>query len=119
MVLGDVIKDEIPSIERVSKFQRGRVTIKKDNNIFNRRMAFVDNDFMDMFTFKMLHGYKDSYEELSTVLISDRVAVALFGKENAVGETVELVRSNTDNIFVTVISVYIEPDLQIRSNFSW
>ena len=62
MVLGDVIKDEIPSIEQFSKFQRGRVTIKKDNNIFNR-MAFVDNDFMDMFTFKMLHGYKDSYEE--------------------------------------------------------
>ena len=93
MVLGDVIKDEIPSVERVSKFQRGGVTIKKDNNIFNRRMAFVDNDFMDMFTFKMLHGNKDSYEELSTVLISDRVAIVFFGKENAVGETVELVRS--------------------------
>ena len=50
MVLGNVIKDEIPSIERVSKFDRAGVTIKQENNVFNRTMAFVDKDFMEMQT---------------------------------------------------------------------
>ena len=117
MVLGDVIKDEIPSIERVSKFQRSSVTIKKENNIFNRRMAFVDKDFMDMFTFKMLYGNAQSYHELSSVLISDRVAVALFGKENVVGETVEIVRAEEDNVFLTVGGVFEEPGLQSSLQF--
>ena len=102
-VLGNVIKDEIPSIERVSKFERAGTTIKKDNNIFNRTIAFVDKDFMDMFTFKMLHGNANGYHELSTVLISDRVATALFGRVDAVGETVELVRTSKENIFLTVV----------------
>jgi len=117
MMLGDLVKEEIPSIERASKFQRAGVTIKRDNNIFNRRMAFVDKDFMDMFTFKMLHGNAGSYEELSTVLISDRVAISLFGKENAVGETVELVRNGSPNIFVTVGGVFEEPGLQSTMQF--
>ena len=117
MLLGDVIKDEIPSVERVSKFDRTGVTIKRDNNIFNRTMAFVNKDFMEMFTFKMLHGNSESYHELSTVLISDRVAVSLFGRENAVGETLELVRTNSDNIFVTVGGVFEEPGLQSTMQF--
>lgn len=117
MMLGDLIKDEIPSIERASKFQRAGVTIKRDNNIFNRRMAFVDKDFMEMFTFKMLHGNAGSYEELSTVLISDRVAISLFGRENAVGETIELVRTGNPNIFVTVGGVFEEPGLQSTMQF--
>ncbi len=117
MVLGDVIKEEIPSVERVSKFDRAGVTIKRDNNIFNRTMAFVNKDFMEMFTFKMLHGNAESYHELSTVLISDRVAVSLFGRENAVGETIELVRSNYPNLFVTVGGVFEEPGLQSTMQF--
>ena len=117
MVLGDVIKNEIPAIEKVSKFDRTSITIKKENNIFNRTMAFVDKDFMDMFTFKMLFGNADSYHELSSVLISDRVAVALFGKENVVGETVELVRAGEDNILFTVGGVFEEPGLQSTLQF--
>jgi len=117
MVLGDVIKDEVPSIERVSKIERAGATIKKDNNVFNRTVAFVDEDFMDMFSFKMLHGNIHGYHELSTVLISDRVAVALFGKENAVGETVEFVRTTQDNLFLTVGGVFEEPGLQSTLQF--
>ena len=117
LVLGNVIKDEIPSIERVSKFERAGTIIKKDNNIFNRTIAFVDKDFMDMFTFKMLHGNANGYHELSTVLISDRVATALFGRVDAVGETVELVRTSKENIFLTVAGVFEEPGLQSTLQF--
>jgi putative ABC transport system permease protein len=117
MVVGDVIKDEIPSITRVSKFQRSYTTIKRENNVFNRMLAFVDEDFMDMFSFKVLFGNAKSYQELSTVLISDRVAIALFGRVNAVGETVEFVRNGQDNLFLTVGGVFEEPGLQSTMQF--
>lgn len=117
MVLGDVIKDEIPSIERVSKFDRAGTTIKRDNNVFNRTMAFVDKDFMDMFTFKMLHGNANSYHELSSVLISDRTAISLFGRTDVVGETVEFVRTDKENLFLTVGGVFEEPGLQSTLQF--
>jgi len=117
MVLGDLIKDEIPSIERVSRIERPGVTIKRDNNIFNRTMAFVDKDFMDMFTFKMLYGNANSYHELSSVLISDRTAIALFGQTDVVGETIEFVRNGKDNLFLSVGGVFEEPGLQSTLQF--
>lgn len=80
-------------------------------------MAFVDDDFLKMFSFPMLHGNADSYSELSTVLISEKVAVSLFGRENAVGETIELVVSERPNLFLTVGGVFEEPGLQSSLRF--
>ena len=117
MPLGPSIKAEIPSIERVSRFERSGVTIKRDDNVFNRSMAFVDEDFLEMFTFPMLYGDAESYHELSTVLISEKTAFSLFGKEDAVGETVELVLSGKPNIFLTVGGVFEEPGLQSSMQF--
>ncbi len=117
MPLGTVIKDEIPGVERVSRIERAGVTIKKENNVFNRTMAFVDKDFMEMFTFPMLHGNMNSYQELSSVLISDKAAFSLFGKVNAVGETIELVLSEKPNILLTVGGVFEEPGLKSSMQF--
>ncbi|NVJ48683.1 MAG: ABC transporter permease, partial [Cytophagia bacterium] len=101
----------------VSRFERAGVTIKRDDNVFNRSMAFVDADFLDMFTFPMLYGDAESYHELSTVLISDRAAFSLFGKEDAVGETIELVLSGKPNLFLTVGGIFEEPGLQSSMQF--
>lgn len=117
MPLGPSIQSEIPSIQRVSRFERAGVTIKRDDNVFNRMMAFVDDDFLEMFTFPMLYGNAESYHELSTVLISNRAAFSLFGKENAVGETIELVISGRPNLFLTVGGVFEEPGLQSTMQF--
>lgn len=115
--LGPLLKSEVPGVERVSRFERSGVTIKRESNVFNRTMAFVDDDFLEMFTFPMLHGDAASYKELSSVLISNRTAISLFGKENAVGETVELVLSERPNILLTVGGVFEEPGLQSSLQF--
>lgn len=117
MPLGPSIKAEIPSIQRVSRFERAGVTIKRDDNVFNRMMAFVDADFLDMFTFPVIYGNADSYKELSTVLISDRAAFSLFGREDAVGETIELVISDKPNLYLTIGGVFEEPGLQSSMQF--
>lgn len=106
MPLGPNLKDEIPGLKGVSRIERAGITIKRDQNIFNRRMAFVDSDFMDMFSFQVIHGDKYAYKELSNVLISSSTAISLFGKENAVGETVEVVIEGSPNQFVTVGGVF-------------
>lgn len=117
MPLGPLVKTEIPGVDKVSRLERSWVTIKRDNNVFNRSMAFVDEDFLDMFTFPVIHGNADSYKELSSVLISDRAAIALFGKENAVGETIEIVLSGKPNLLFTVGGVFEEPGLKSSLQF--
>ncbi|NVK84059.1 MAG: ABC transporter permease, partial [Cytophagia bacterium] len=65
----------------------------------------------------MLYGDAESYHELSTVLISNRAAFSLFGKEDAVGETIELVLSGKPNLFLTVGGIFEEPGLQSSMQF--
>ena len=106
MPLGPNLKSEIPGLKGVSRFHRAGITIKKNQNVFNRRMAFVDSDFLNMFTFPIIHGNKEAYKELSSVLISARTAVSLFGKEDAVGETLEVVQGDSPNLLLTVGGVF-------------
>lgn len=106
MPLGQNLKADIPGLKGVSRFQRAGLTIKKDQNVFNRRVAFVDDDFLDMFNFSLIYGDKDSYKELSSVLISTQTAISLFGKEDAVGETLEIVQDGSTNLLLTVGGVF-------------
>ena len=108
MALGPVLKEEIPSLKGVSRFERSGVTIKKETNVFNRDFAFVDDDFLEMFTFPVKYGDKDAFKELSSVLISEQTAISLFGKADAVGETLEIVATGRPNILLTVGGVFEE-----------
>lgn len=117
MPLGLNLKSEIPELKGVSRFHRAGITIKKDENVFNRRMAFVDDDFLDMFTFPILHGDKNAYKELSNVLVSAQTAISLFGREDAVGETLEIVKSDGANLLVTVGGVF--EDVQQKSTLQF
>ena len=104
--VGPRLKEELPGIKAFSRFETSGVTIKKENNVFSRRLAFVDDDFMEMFTFPMKYGDKNSFRELSSVLISESTAVSLFGKADAVGETVEILRSGKPNLMLNVGGVF-------------
>ncbi len=106
MPLATNLKNEIPGLKGVSRFERAGVTIKKENNVFNRDFAFVDDDFLNMFTFPVKYGNKEAFKELSNVLISERTSIALFGKADAVGETIEVVIAGRPNIQLTVGGVF-------------
>lgn len=106
MPLGPNLKNEIPGLKAVSRFERAGITIKKDENVFNRQFAFVDDDFLEMFTFPMIHGDKNAFKELSNVLVSSQTAVSLFGKTDVIGETLEIVVSGKPNILLTVGGVF-------------
>ena len=111
LAIGAMVENEVPGLKGFSRFERMGVTIKKDDNIFNRELGFVDNDFLDMFTYPMKYGDKYSFKELSTVLISDRTAISLFGKEDVVGETLEIIVSGKPNLLLTVGGVFEQPGI--------
>lgn len=117
MPLATNLKNEIPGLKGVSRFERAGVTIKRENNVFNRDFAFVDDDFLEMFTFPVKYGDKNAFKELSNVLISESTAVALFGETDAIGETIEVVASGRPNIQLTVGGVF--EDVNQRSSMQF
>lgn len=117
MALAPRFDDDLPGIKAYSRFEATGITVKKNNNIFSRRMAFVDDDFLDMFTFPLKYGTKENLKELSSVMISDRTAISLFGKADVVGETLEILVSGKPSLLLTVGGVFEEPGLQSSMQF--
>lgn len=117
MALGPLLENDLPGIKGYSRFERSGITIKKGANIFNRTLASVDDDFLDMFTFPVIHGSKDSFRELSSIMVSERTAISLFGKADVVGETLEIIIAGRPNLLLTVGGVFEDPGLQSSMQF--
>jgi ABC-type antimicrobial peptide transport system permease subunit len=70
-----------------------------DNNQFSEQGMYVEKDFTDMFTFKMVAGSNTEFNEPNSILLNKTVATALFGKANPVGKVLKL--DNKQDVKVT------------------
>src|SRR5690606_35640316 len=60
------------------------------------RLAYVDPDFFSMFTFEFLVGGADGIQDKSSVLISDQMAIRLYGSpQEAFGKVITQVYGNS------------------------
>jgi putative ABC transport system permease protein len=73
---------------------------------------FVEKDFTDILTLKLIAGSKSGFSDPNTILLGQSVAQSLFGQTDAVGKIVKL-----DNLQpLKVIGVY--EDLPLNNSFS-
>jgi len=102
MALGSILETEIPNLKAFSRFEARRISIKKNDKTFNRRVGFVDEAFLEMFSFPLLYGDKENLKDISNVFLSEATAITLFGNENALGKTVEFINPTGTNFMFTV-----------------
>lgn len=100
--LGPAVKKEFPEVDAFSR------VAYTDHFLFtagNKRFTgiegvFVDDDFLQMFTFPLAEGSKEAQlKDASGIVITQRLAEKLFGTRDAVGKTIRL--DSTDNFTVT------------------
>jgi len=86
---GPTLKAELPAVERMSRFGNGGVVLRHGDKQFAASTRFVDPDFLHMFTFPLEYGTPDALNDLDNIVISEAMANNLFGRSDAVGQTVE------------------------------
>jgi ABC-type antimicrobial peptide transport system permease subunit len=86
--LGPALKSDFPQIERVVRIALGDGTVKIGNDVFHERIHYVDEGFLQMFTFPLKYGEKDSLSEIDAVFLSEDQAKKYFGNKNPVGERI-------------------------------
>lgn len=100
--------------DRVTRYNFGGMTLKRGDDVFGEDIRYVDPEFFDMFTFEFIHGGPDGFNK-SSLMISDRVAIQLFGTTDVVGKTVSQVLGDSLKEF-QIGGVYKHPP--INSSFS-
>ena len=88
--LMQTLKDEIPEVERATRFNSGSDGIfRSGDKVFTEKLCFVDADFFKMFSFKLLSGNTDKlFQNGTDLVITPAIAKKYFGDEDPIGKTV-------------------------------
>ena len=106
MMVGEVLNTEVPGLKAVTRYEGRGVTIKRENQIFNRGIAFADENYLDVFTYPLKWGTKEAFKDRKNIMLSAETSIAFFGDKNPVGETIEIVNGNGANWFYIVGGVF-------------
>lgn len=85
MPLGPALVGSIPEVVHMSRVVQSRIDVEVDGDPFVVNAAFVDDDFLEAFTFPLASGTFPGSASPSDVVLSSGTAIRLFGTSDAVG----------------------------------
>ena len=105
-ILASHLKEQYPEVIRASSLFTPNWSLGDDQRRFVARMAAVDADFLQMFTFSFLQGDGPSaFPDINSIVLTETLANKLFGEEDPMGKVIQLA-GRTD---VTVRGVVVDP----------
>lgn len=98
--LGDVIRENIPDVDKVVRMSWSYSNFKIDDNLFPAFLAYTDSEFFEVFSFEMINGSASALRDRSRIVISDEMAMKLYGRVDVTGEPLTQVVDNTIKEFL-------------------
>ena len=103
--LAPLVKETFPEVMNATRvFKRQRLVHYEQVSAIEDRVLYVDPDFLNMFSFRLLSG--DAGEALNvpnSIILTERSAKKYFGKEDPVGKTI-LIDENQKYLVTGVIA---------------
>lgn len=102
----EALKEEVPGVELITRYTTGGTLLTYNGNTFRIGSAWADPEFFKIFSFPIVEGDKVSpISDKFSIVLSQKMAKSIFGKEAAVGKTLTLQRGG-EEIPVTVTAVF-------------
>jgi ABC-type antimicrobial peptide transport system permease subunit len=111
MPLGDVVRQNVGDVGEVIRFSPSGMDIRIGDDIFATGVAFVDEDFFKVFTFKFKEGDPTGLKDKSKIYINETLATKYFGNAPAVGKTItQILPENVTKEFTIAGVFYRQPE---------
>ena len=105
------LRDEVTGVEKITRYNGSGVLLSYQDKQLRMSGAYVDPDFFDMFSFPIINGDKrNPITSESSVAITELAAKRIFGEENAIGQTVTILRDEEEVPFIVTAIVEDFPD---------
>ncbi|UCG61084.1 MAG: ABC transporter permease [Candidatus Zixiibacteriota bacterium] len=112
--LGAALKEEVPEVIGTTRYnQEGKQFIKYNNRSFyDDEMALADSDFLDMFSFPLVRGDKQTaLADKYSLIVSESMAEKYFGSRDPIGEVLNI---NRQDFTVTAVMKDIPHNSHMR-----
>ncbi len=91
------LQNEISGVEKITRYNGSGVLLSYQEKELRMNGAYVDPDFFDMFSFPIIKGdSKNPIGSESSIAITEIAAMRIFGEENAIGQTVTILRDGIE-----------------------
>jgi putative ABC transport system permease protein len=84
------LKADYPELEAATRIASGRKSlVEAKGKYFDKMLLQTDPDFLKIFSFPLLKGNREiALRDLSSIVLGESMATAMFGTENPLGKTV-------------------------------
>ncbi|UCE24406.1 MAG: ABC transporter permease [Candidatus Zixiibacteriota bacterium] len=113
-VLAAALKQDVPEVVRATRFnQEGKQFIKHDGRSFyDEELALADPDFLDMFSFPLTRGDKETaLADRYSLIVTESMAARYFGRTDPVGQVLNI---NRQDFTVTAVMKDIPANSHMR-----
>ena len=94
--LRGIVSQNFKDVDKSSRFHFSWSNFKREDDLFQSNLSYVDPEFFEMFSFEFIKGDPKALKDVSSVFINDKMAIRLFGSaEEAFGKTITQVYGNT------------------------
>ncbi len=113
--LAAALKESFPEIRRAARFDYINLfQLKQNEKVFTEfDGGYVDPEFLEMFTFSVIHGNPNPLEDINSIVITKEVAETIFGIENSVGKTI-LVGDESKTVTAVIEDVPINSHIKFH-----
>ncbi len=113
--LGIELKDNIPGIEKTTRFMAARCPVEEGENVFVSPVSFIDPEFLEIFTFPVVSGSDVSIKDPGNVLISHSLSSRIFGEDDPLGKSISISNDRNMKFIFTIGGVF--SDIPKNSSF--
>lgn len=87
------LKEETTGVEKITRYVGAGVLLYHKDKQLRMSGVYVDSDFFDMFSFPIIEGDKQNpITSENSVALTKHAAQRIFGDENAIGQTISILR---------------------------
>lgn len=113
----EALKEEVPGVEKITRHIGGSSLATIGDKELRLRTAYVDPDFLSIFSFPVIKGDKlNPISEKSSIAITEKAAEKIFGSEDPVGKSINILMEGQEEPFT--VSAVIE-DVPEQSSFGF
>ncbi|MDH4220233.1 MAG: ABC transporter permease [Candidatus Aminicenantes bacterium] len=116
--LAETLHNELPEVMQFTRFESAPTVLVRheDRRYYEDEVLFADPGILDMFTFPVLKGDKDTaLKEPNTAVLTEEMALKYFGSQDAVGKS--LLLDNQMSVMVTGVMKNHPKNSNIRPDF--
>ena len=98
--LTDVLKEQAPEIEEMTRVAERNCTFISGDKIFSGSGIYADNNFFNLFTFPLIQsGSHNLLTDMNSIVISESMAIKFFERPDCEGKTLILKDENRNEAY--------------------